>query len=90
MSDALMAESIAGIGRCCTRRLQAQAGRGDAIDNGHEGLGVPSDDDYRLLEEHGGIAALERAGLHGVADRLSFYGYPAHSDQVVKKDVDDV
>ncbi len=73
-----MAESIARVGRSCTRRLQEPWGRGDATDNDHDGLGIPTDDDYRLLEEHGGLSALERVGLHAVADRLSFYG--GHDD----------
>ncbi|MEY2161382.1 hypothetical protein [Rhodanobacter sp. FW106-PBR-LB-2-11] len=33
----------------------------------------PTEDDFRLLEEYGSILALERAGLHGVADRLLNY-----------------
>lgn len=38
----------------------------------------PTEDDFRLLEEYGSILALERAGLHGIADRL--LKYQAHRD----------
>lgn len=33
----------------------------------------PTEDDFRLLEEYGSILALERAGLHCIADRLLKY-----------------
>jgi len=36
-------------------------------------LPPPTEDDFRLLEEHGSILALERAGLHCIADRLLKY-----------------
>jgi len=90
MSDAVMTESIPRMGRSDARHALQPAGHGVAMDDGRPGLGAPTDDDYRLLEEHGGVAALERAGLHVVADRLSFCGYPANSNQVVKKDGGDV